>query len=179
MNPHTNIPGDDPIQERKAMRTVKFKVNGSDVSTAVAPQVLLLDVLRETLRLTGTHSGCDSVQCGACTVLLDGAAVRSCSLLALQCEGRAVQTVEGLAAPDGSLHPLQEAFIECHGLQCGFCTPGMLMSAAALLAENPRPEEADIQQALEGNLCRCTGYAGIVESVKKAAADMAAGGGRA
>ena len=115
------------------------------------------------------------MQCGACTVLVDGEAVRSCSMLALQAEHHAVRTVEGLAAADGSLHPLQDAFIECHGLQCGFCTPGVLMSAAALLARNPRPTEADIVDALEGNLCRCTGYVNIVAAVQKAAQTLAAG----
>ena len=158
------------------MPVVRFHVNHQPVSVEAAPNALLLDVLRGPLGLTGTHNGCDTVQCGACTVQLDGAAVRSCSLLTVQCQGRQVTTVEGLAASDGALHPLQNAFIECHGLQCGFCTPGMLMSAAALLRENPHPDEAEIQQALEGNLCRCTGYVGIVASVKQAAADIAAQG---
>ena len=159
------------------MPVVRFHVNHQPVSVEAAPNALLLDVLRGPLGLTGTHNGCDTVQCGACTVQLDGAAVRSCSLLTVQCQGRQVTTVEGLAASDGALHPLQNAFIECHGLQCGFCTPGMLMSAAALLRENPHPDEAEIQQALEGNLCRCTGYVGIVASVKQAAADIVAQGG--
>ena len=160
------------------MANIEFTLNGRDVRVDAPPQALLLDVLRGPLGLTGTHNGCDTVQCGACTVQLDGQAVRSCSLLAVQCQGREVATVEGLAGPDGALHPLQEAFIECHGLQCGFCTPGMLMSAAALLRENPQPDEAQIQHALEGNLCRCTGYVGIVQSVKKAAADLASQGVR-
>jgi carbon-monoxide dehydrogenase small subunit len=160
------------------MSNIEFTLNGRDVRVDAPPQALLLDVLRGPLGLTGTHNGCDTVQCGACTVQLDGQAVRSCSLLAVQCQGREVATVEGLAGPDGALHPLQEAFIECHGLQCGFCTPGMLMSAAALLRENPQPDEAQIQHALEGNLCRCTGYVGIVQSVKKAAADLASQGVR-
>ena len=139
------------------MSNIEFTLNGRAVRVDAPPQALLLDVLRGPLGLTGTHNGCDTVQCGACTVQLDGQAVRSCSLLAVQCQGREVATVEGLAGPDGALHALQEAFIECHGLQCGFCTPGMLMSAAALLRENPQPDEAQIQHALEGNLCRCTG----------------------
>jgi carbon-monoxide dehydrogenase small subunit len=160
------------------MSNIEFTLNGRAVRVDAPPQALLLDVLRGPLGLTGTHNGCDTVQCGACTVQLDGQAVRSCSLLAVQCQGREVATVEGLAGPDGALHPLQEAFIECHGLQCGFCTPGMLMSAAALLRENPQPDEAQIQHALEGNLCRCTGYVGIVQSVKKAAADLASQGVR-
>ena len=160
------------------MSNIEFTLNGRAVRVDAPPQALLLDVLRGPLGLTGTHNGCDTVQCGACTVQLDGQAVRSCSLLAVQCQGREGATVEGLAGPDGALHPLQEAFIECHGLQCGFCTPGMLMSAAALLRENPQPDEAQIQHALEGNLCRCTGYVGIVQSVKKAAADLASQGVR-
>ena len=155
--------------------TLQFTVNGRAAHADVAAAALLIDVLRGPLRLTGTHNGCDTMQCGACTVLLDGEAVRSCSLLALQAAGRKVTTVEGLAASDGSLHPLQDAFIECHGLQCGFCTPGMLMSAAALLARNPRPSEADIVDALEGNLCRCTGYVNLVAAVQKAAQSVAMG----
>ena len=117
--------------------------------------------------------GCDTAQCGACTVLLDGQAVKSCSVLALQVSGRQITTVEGLAASDGTLHPMQEAFIACHGLQCGFCTPGMMMSASALLTQNPRPTEAEIVQALEGNLCRCTGYVNIVAAVQHAARAVA------
>jgi carbon-monoxide dehydrogenase small subunit len=139
----------------------------------VEPATLLIDALREQLGLTGTHAGCDTSQCGACTVMLDGQAVKSCSVLAVQTAGRQVTTVEGLAAADGGLHPLQQAFQACHGLQCGFCTPGMLMSAAALLAENPAPSQRDIVAALEGNLCRCTGYAKIIASVQQAARDMA------
>jgi carbon-monoxide dehydrogenase small subunit len=157
------------------MPTVQFKVNGRAISADVESGALLVDVLRGNLALTGTHNGCDTVQCGACTVLMDGEAVRSCSLLAVQCTGHEVTTVEGLAQADSSLHPLQDAFIECHGLQCGFCTPGMLMSAAALLKQNPKPTEAEIQHALEGNLCRCTGYVGIVAAVKKAAETLATG----
>jgi carbon-monoxide dehydrogenase small subunit len=155
---------------------VNLRVNERAVSLAVAPQTLLIDVLREQLGLTGTHVGCDTTQCGACTVLLDGQAVKSCSVLAVQADGHAVATVEGLAGVSGELHPLQEAFMNCHGLQCGFCTPGMLMSAAALLAEHPQPTEAQIVDAIEGNLCRCTGYVNIVASVQQAARLMAGQG---
>lgn len=149
---------------------LKFTLNGKAVATQAEPQTLLVQLLRDTLGLTGTHVGCDTSQCGACTVLLDGRAVKSCSVLAVQAEGRSVGTVEGLAGPGGALHPIQDAFVQCHGLQCGFCTPGMLMSAACLLAEHPRPTEAQIEQAIEGNLCRCTGYVNIVASVQRAAA---------
>jgi len=156
------------------MTTLQLQVNGQPVDTDVAPNTLLVDLLRTTLGLTGTHVGCDTAQCGACTVLLDGRAVKSCSLLALQAQGRDVKTVESLAQGD-RLHPLQEAFSACHGLQCGYCTPGMLMSAAGLLAQTPRPSEAQIVHALEGNLCRCTGYVNIVTAVQQAAQAMAAG----
>jgi len=148
-------------------------VNGRPHPLDVPPEQTLVHLLRQDLGLTGTHVGCDTAQCGACTVLLDGQAVKSCNLLALQCDGRAVTTVEGLAAPDGSLNPLQQAFSRCHGLQCGYCTPGMLMSATALLAEEPHPTEAQIVHALEGNLCRCTGYVSIVAAVREAAAGPA------
>jgi carbon-monoxide dehydrogenase small subunit len=148
-------------------------VNGRAVDTAVDPATLLIELLRGPLALTGTHAGCDTSQCGACTVLLDGQAVKSCSVLALQAAGRSVTTIEGLAPADGPLHPVQEAFVACHGLQCGFCTPGMVMSACALLAETPRPSDAQIAHALEGNLCRCTGYVNIVAAVRQAADAMA------
>ena len=144
-------------------------INGRPTETAPQAHTLLVHWLRDTLGLTGTHVGCDTAQCGACTVLLDGLAVKSCSVLAVQAAGRSVTTVEGLARADGSLHPVQDAFIACHGLQCGFCTPGMMMSAAALLAQNPRPSEADVVHALEGNFCRCTGYVNIVAAVQQAA----------
>ena len=157
------------------MAKLNVSVNGQAVSTEVDPQTLLVDLLRGALRLTGTHVGCDTGQCGACTVWVDGEAVRSCSLLALQVQGRAVTTVEGLAT-GGRPHPLQEAFAQCHGLQCGFCTPGMLMSAAALLRECPQPSDAQIVDALEGNLCRCTGYVNIVAAVRQAAQVGAEGG---
>jgi len=156
------------------MTTLQLQVNGQPVDADVPPNTLLVDLIRTTLGLTGTHVGCDTAQCGACTVLLDGRAVKSCSLLALQAQGRDVKTVESLADGD-RLHPLQEAFSACHGLQCGYCTPGMLMSAAGLLAQTPRPSEAQIVHALEGNLCRCTGYVNIVTAVQQAAQAMAAG----
>jgi carbon-monoxide dehydrogenase small subunit len=152
-----------------------LSVNGRPVTAAVEPRTLLVELLRGPLGLTGTHVGCDTSQCGACTVLVDGQATKSCTMLAVQAAGRAVTTIEGLSAPDAPLHPVQDAFSACHGLQCGFCTPGMVMSACALLAENPRPSEAQIQHALEGNLCRCTGYVNIVAAVKQAA-DVMAGG---
>jgi len=151
---------------------LKFTLNGKAVATQAEPQTLLVQLLRETLGLTGTHIGCDTSQCGACTVLLDGRAVKSCSVLAVQAQGRSVGTVEGLAGPGGQLHPIQDAFVQCHGLQCGFCTPGMLMSAACLLSEHPKPSESQIEEAIEGNLCRCTGYVNIVASVQRAAAVM-------
>ncbi len=150
------------------MPQLQATVNGSLVNSDVPASTLLVDWLRVSLQLTGTHSGCDTSQCGACTVLVDGQAVKSCTMLALQVEGRSVTTVEGLAK-DGRMHPVQQAFIGCHGLQCGFCTPGMIMSAVCLLQEHPKPSEAQIQQALEGNLCRCTGYVNIVAAVKQAA----------
>jgi carbon-monoxide dehydrogenase small subunit len=148
-------------------------VNGQALSLTAEPATLLVELLRGPLGLTGTHQGCDTAQCGACTVLLDGQAVKSCSLLAHQAAGRSVTTIEGMAAADGSLHPLQEAFVACHGLQCGFCTPGMVMTAACLLAATPQPSEHQVVQALEGNLCRCTGYVNIVAAVQQAAGAMA------
>ncbi|MEY2687056.1 MAG: hypothetical protein RL375_1254 [Pseudomonadota bacterium] len=151
---------------------VNLRVNQRAVALDLPPQTLLIDLLREHLGLTGTHVGCDTSQCGACTVLLDGQAVKSCSVLAVQSRGCSVGTVEGLTGIDGALHPLQEAFMTCHGLQCGFCTPGMLMSSAALLAEHPQPSDAQIVDAIEGNLCRCTGYVNIVASVRQAARQM-------
>ena len=154
------------------MISLKLEVNGQAVATEVAPTTLLIDLLRGPLALTGTHAGCDTAQCGACTVLVNGDAVKSCSLLAVQAQGCRVTTVEGLAQGD-TLHPLQQAFMDCHGLQCGFCTPGMMMTAACLLAKTPQPSEAQIQHALEGNLCRCTGYVNIVAAVQQAAGAMA------
>jgi len=154
------------------MPLVDLHINGRATRVQAEPATLLVDLLRQSLGLTGTHAGCDTAQCGACTVLLDGRAVKSCSVLAVQTQGRSVTTVEGLARPDGTLHPVQEAFVACHGLQCGFCTPGMIMTATCLLAQNPRPSEDEIVQALEGNLCRCTGYVNIVAAVQQAAAAM-------
>ncbi len=156
------------------MTTLRLTVNERAVEIDAAPNTLLVHVLRENLRLTGTHVGCDTAQCGACTVLLDGRSVKSCSLLALQAQGARITTVEGLAQGE-RLHPLQEAFSACHGLQCGYCTPGMLMSAAGLLARNPAPSDDEIVHALEGNLCRCTGYVNIVAAVKQAAQSIASG----
>lgn len=154
------------------MIPLKLEVNGKAVATEVAPATLLIDLLRGPLALTGTHAGCDTAQCGACTVLIDGNAVKSCSLLAAQAQGCQVTTVEGLAQGE-RLHPLQQAFMDCHGLQCGFCTPGMMMTSACLLAKTPQPSEGEIAEALEGNLCRCTGYVNIVAAVKQASAVMA------
>ncbi|MBS0303984.1 MAG: (2Fe-2S)-binding protein [Proteobacteria bacterium] len=153
------------------MPALHLSLNGQPCQVDVEPATLLVDLLRDALGLTGTHVGCDTAQCGACTVLLDGAAVKSCSVLALQVAGRGVRTVESLAR-DGRLHPAQDAFVACHGLQCGYCTPGMLMSAVGLLERTPRPTEAEIVAALEGNLCRCTGYVDIVAAVQHAARTM-------
>ena len=154
------------------MILLKLEVNGRAVATEVAPATLLIDLLRGPLALTGTHAGCDTAQCGACTVLVNGDAVKSCSLLAVQAQGCRVTTVEGLAQGE-TLHPIQQAFMDCHGLQCGFCTPGMMMTSACLLAKTPRPSDAQIAHALEGNLCRCTGYVNIVAAVKQASVVMA------
>ena len=150
------------------MALLKLHVNGRAVQAEAEPATLLVDLLRGPLGLTGTHVGCDTSQCGACTVLLDGQAVKSCTVLAVQAAGREVTTVEGLAE-GGKLSAVQDAFIECHGLQCGFCTPGMLMTATCLLRANPAPTDAEVAQALEGNLCRCTGYVNIVAAVQRAA----------
>ncbi|AVP57470.1 (2Fe-2S)-binding protein [Pulveribacter suum] len=147
---------------------LELKVNGQAVSVDVPPNMLLVQLLREQLRLTGTHVGCDTAQCGACTVLADGRAIKSCNALALQMQGAEITTIEGLAQPDGTLHPVQAAFKECHGLQCGFCTPGMVMSTVDLLARHPQAGEAEIREQLDGNLCRCTGYQNIVRAVQTA-----------
>ena len=151
------------------MPSVSMTVNGKAVTADVDPRTLLVQFLREHLRLTGTHVGCDTSQCGACLIHLNGIAVKSCTTLALQCEGATVLTIEGLAAPDGPLHPMQEAFRENHGLQCGFCTPGMVMAIVSLLKENPHPSEEQVRNGLEGNLCRCTGYHNIVRAALAAA----------
>ncbi|WP_423194913.1 MULTISPECIES: (2Fe-2S)-binding protein [unclassified Cupriavidus] len=148
---------------------IRLTVNGKPVDAQVEPHTLLVQFLREQLRLTGTHVGCDTAQCGACTVHLDGRAVKACNMLALQADGARVTTIEGLAegADSGHLHPMQEAFRECHGLQCGFCTPGMVMAATALLRERPNADAQTIREQLDGNLCRCTGYHNIVRAVQQ------------
>lgn len=150
------------------MTRVEMTVNGKPVSGEVEGRTLLVEFLRDQLRLTGTHVGCDTSQCGACVVHVDGAPVKACTALALDLQGAEVVTIEGLAAPDGTLSPMQQAFNEHHGLQCGFCTPGMIMSATALLEENPRPTEAEVRAYLEGNICRCTGYHNIVKAIMAA-----------
>ena len=150
----------------QTMVNVTINVNGSDRNEVVAARTLLVHLLRENLRLTGTHIGCDTSNCGACTVLLDGHAVKSCTVLAVQADGCAVRTVESLAAPDGTLDAVQEGFRQEHGLQCGYCTPGMLMAVTSLLTDNSTPSDHEIREALEGNLCRCTGYEMIVRSVR-------------
>ena len=147
---------------------VRVQVNGTPREAEVDARLLLVHFLRDVLRLTGTHIGCDTTHCGACTVLLDGTPVKSCTVLAVQADGREVMTVEGLER-DGKLHPLQEGFWEKHGLQCGYCTPGMMMTACALLEKNKNPSEAEIREAISGNLCRCTGYVNIVKAVQYAA----------
>ncbi len=151
--------------------TVSMTVNGKAVSGEVEPRTLLVQFIRENLRLTGTHVGCDTSQCGACVVKINGTSVKSCTQLAVQCEGAEVKTIESLAT-DGELHPMQEAFRQNHGLQCGFCTPGMVMSAVDLVKENPDPSEQEIREWLEGNICRCTGYHNIVKSIKAGAEAM-------
>ena len=148
---------------------ISMTVNGVAVSHDVEPRTLLVQYLRENLGLTGTHVGCDTSSCGACTLIVNGEAVKSCSLQAAQCEGAEVMTIEGLAASDGTLHPIQEGFREKHGLQCGYCTPGMIMSSVQLLQRNPNPSDQEIRHALEGNFCRCTGYDNIVKAVQWAA----------
>jgi carbon-monoxide dehydrogenase small subunit len=147
---------------------VSMTVNGTTYTNDVEPRTLLVHYLRENLRLTGTHVGCDTSSCGACTIIVNGETVKSCTLLAVQCEGAEIKTIEGMAT-NGKLHPIQESFREKHGLQCGFCTPGMIMSSWQLLERNPNPSEDEIRHALEGNFCRCTGYHNIVNAVQDAA----------
>jgi aerobic carbon-monoxide dehydrogenase small subunit len=154
------------------MPQISLTVNGKAVTGTVETRTLLVEFLREHLRLTGTHVGCDTSQCGACVVLVNGDSVKSCTLLAVQAEGAKVVTIEGLAKADGTLHPMQEAFREHHALQCGFCTPGMVMSAVDLLQKNPSPTEPEIREWLEGNLCRCTGYHNIVKAIAACADTM-------
>ena len=158
------------------MPTVTMTVNGRSVSGEAEPRTLLVHFLRDTLGLTGTHIGCDTSQCGTCVVHIDGLSVKSCSMLAVQAEGASVTTIEGLS--NGELHPMQAAFREHHGLQCGFCTPGMVMSAIDLVNQNPNPSDHDIREWLDGNICRCTGYHNIVKAIKAGAEAMAAGGKR-
>ncbi|QOT76987.1 (2Fe-2S)-binding protein [Cupriavidus basilensis] len=150
---------------------IRLTVNGRAVDAQVEPHTLLVQFLREQLRLTGTHVGCDTAQCGACTVHMDGRAVKSCNMLALQADGASITTIEGLA-PEGQLHPMQEAFRNCHGLQCGFCTPGMVMSAIALVKQQPNADATAIREQLDGNLCRCTGYHNIVRAVQQGQSAM-------
>jgi carbon-monoxide dehydrogenase small subunit len=152
-------------------KLVRVKVNGRDRQAEIEPRLLLVHFLRDVLGLTGTHIGCDTTNCGACTVLLDGKPIKSCTMFAIQTEGRAIRTIEGVAN-NGKLHPLQEGFKEEHGLQCGFCTPGMILSAYALLEKNPHPSEEEIRWGISGNLCRCTGYQNIVKAVQYAADQM-------
>jgi aerobic carbon-monoxide dehydrogenase small subunit len=152
--------------------SVSLTVNGKAVTAEVEARTLLVQFLRENLQLTGTHVGCDTAQCGACTILVDGKSVKSCNMLAVQAQGAKVTTIEGLAA-NGTLHPMQEAFKRHHGLQCGFCTPGMVMTAVGLAAQNKNPSEAQIREALDGNFCRCTGYHNIVNAVKSGIEEMA------
>jgi len=156
---------------RKRVRHVKLTLNGSVFEADVEPRLLLVDLIRDVAGLTGTHVGCDTSNCGACTVLVDGQSVKSCSMFAVQANGSKVETIEGLLR-DGELHPMQKAFWENHGLQCGFCTPGMIMQANWLLKQNPDPTDDQIRAGISGNLCRCTGYVNIVKSIKAAAKEM-------
>ena len=157
------------------MTPIALRVNGKEVKREVEPRLLLVDLLRENLRLTGTHVGCDTSQCGTCTVMVDGQSIKSCTMLAVEADGREVTTIEGIAH-DGKLHPMQEAFREHHGLQCGFCTPGMVISSIDLLKRKPNPSEHEIRHWLEGNICRCTGYHGIVKAVQACANGAKQGG---
>ena len=153
-------------------KQITITVNGAAHTVDVEPRTLLVHLIRETLNLTGTHIGCDTTTCGACTILIDGKSVKSCTILAVQANGKSISTVEGLLAADGSLHPLQEGFKENHALQCGFCTPGLLMRSVELLANNPNPTEDEIRWGISGNLCRCTGYNNIVKAIEYASAKM-------
>ncbi len=159
------------------MNKIEFTINGKKVATQAEGRTLLVNLIRDELKLTGTHVGCDTSQCGCCTVHLDGKAVKSCAILAAQADGADIVTIEGMAKGSGDqlqLHAVQQAFTECHGLQCGFCTPGMIMTAAGILKDNPNPTDDEIVKGLEGNLCRCTGYINIIKSVKRAAELMKA-----
>ena len=157
------------------MANIKVKVNGVEHTAEIEPRLLLVHFIRENLRLTGTHIGCETSHCGACTVVMDGKALKSCTVFAIQANGREVMTVEGLEQ-DGKLHPIQEGFVEEHGLQCGYCTPGMLMTGYAYLQSNPSPSESEIRHAISGNLCRCTGYVNIVKAYQYAAQKLQQGG---
>jgi aerobic carbon-monoxide dehydrogenase small subunit len=154
------------------LKQIKITVNGTEQSVEVEPRLLLVHLIRENLALTGTHIGCDTTSCGACTILMDGKSVKSCTILAVQANGKSIQTIEGLAPEGGPLHPLQDGFKENHGLHCGFCTPGMIMRCVELLEHNPNPTEDEIRWGISGNLCRCTGYNNIVKSVEWASAKM-------
>ncbi len=158
-----------------AKTQISFTLNGKTIEALVEPRTLLIHFLRDDLRLTGPHIGCETTHCGACTVDLDGKSVKSCTVFAVQADGAEVLTIEGMAQADGSLHPLQQAFREHHGLQCGFCTPGMITRAYRFLKENPNPTEDEIRMGISGNLCRCTGYQNIVKAIQAAAAEMAGG----
>ena len=162
-------PSEQTLPDSSALHPVVLTVNGARYERTIEARMLLSDFLRHELGLTGTHVGCEHGVCGACTILFDGAPVRSCIMFAVQANGHMLQTVEGLAGPEGALSPLQQAFWDAHGLQCGFCTPGFLMTLTAYLQETPSPSEADIRQAISGNLCRCTGYQHIVDAVQLAA----------
>jgi len=153
-----------------------LKINGKEYTPEVEPRLLLVDLIREVAGLTGTHVGCDTTNCGACTILMDGKSVKSCTVFAVQANNRELTTIEGMVK-DGEIHPIQKAFFENHGLQCGYCTPGMIMQAAWLLKENPNPTEEEIRSGISGNLCRCTGYQNIVKSIQAAAIEMRAGAG--
>jgi carbon-monoxide dehydrogenase small subunit len=155
----------NPVEEKDVSIQISLTVNGKVVQANVDPRTLLVQLIREQLQLTGTHVGCDTAQCGACTVHMNGRAVKACSMLAVQAQGATITTIEGLSK-GGEMHPMQAAFRECHGLQCGFCTPGMVMSAVQLLADNPQASETEIREGLEGNICRCTGYHNIVQAVQ-------------
>ncbi len=166
--------GTSESYETGPFQRVRVTVNGKPYEAEVETRLLLVHFIRENLGLTGTHIGCDTTNCGACTILLDGKAVKSCAVLAVQADGREIRTVEGLAE-DGNLHPIQEGFMQEHGLQCGFCTPGMMMSAVAFLSKNPHPSEGEIRRGISGNLCRCTGYVNIVKAIQYAANKMEGG----
>src|SRR5690348_1178877 len=168
---HITLPSGFP-RERLMKRSITLHVNGVARTADVEPRALLAYVLRDQLDLTGTHIGCDTSQCGACTVHVDGKAIKSCTLFAVQADGHDIKTIEGMATHDGALHPIQQAFWDEHGLQCGYCTPGFIMAAAYLLEQNPSPTDDEIRKGLEGNLCRCTGYVNIVKAVASAAKTM-------